>query len=96
MYNKISKHIKLPLVRTRWEERLFWLDTRALYFDRITNYWELISKNKEWEYFYWENLDWERIYKEFARVLPNRIVKANKAEKRPKSDSKQIKTPEPK
>ena len=95
-HNKISKHIKLPPAGTRWEEGLFWLDTRALYFDRATNHWEPIPENEGREYFHRENPDWERIYEEFARVLPDRIVKANKAEKRPRSNSNQVETPEPK
>ena len=95
-HNKISKHIKLPSAGTRWEKGLFWLDTRALYFDRATNHWKPIPENKGWEYFHQENPDWEQIYKEFAKILPDRIVKANKAKKRPKSDSNQIETPEPK
>ena len=95
-HNKISKYIKLPPVGTRWEEGLFWLDTRALYFDRATNYWEPIPENEGQEYFYQENPDWERIYKEFARVLPDRIIKANKTEKRLRSNSNQIETPKSK
>ena len=95
-HNKISKHIKLPPAGTRWEEGLFWLDTRALYFDRATNRWEPIPENEGQEYFHQENPDWEQIYEEFAKVLLDIIVKANKAEKRPRSDSNQIETPEPK
>ncbi|PAV17370.1 hypothetical protein PNOK_0743400 [Pyrrhoderma noxium] len=58
-----------------------------------TNRWEPIPENKGREYFHRENPDWEQIYEEFAKVLPDRIVKANKAEKRPRSDSNQIETP---
>ena len=93
-HNKILKHIKLSPAGTRWEEGLFWLDTRALYFNRATNHWEPIPENEGREYFYWENLDWEQIYEEFAKVLPDRIVKASKAEKRLRSNSNQIETPE--
>ncbi|PAV16118.1 hypothetical protein PNOK_0773800 [Pyrrhoderma noxium] len=91
---KCGEHLGGANIPFGGEER-FMRDYEILVW-RITNRWEPIPEDEGREYFHQENPDWEQIYKEFAKVLPDRIVKANKAEKRLRSDLNQIETPEPK